>query len=170
MKNHLHIRSTLALACLCAAPTFAANWQIFAATNSDKAYFFFDSDTVVKQGDAVTVWIKYVKDQSFPDSDGSYATAMREIFTCSKRTTQVLTSVIYDKTGNFIKTYTNPGKPEEIIPDSVSEGMLKAICTPDFPKNKSRDLYFPATDNDVFKHAASLFDWRREKNTDPAPK
>ena len=170
MKNHLLIRFTLALVSLCAAPTFAANWQIFTATNSDKAYFFFDSDTVVKQGDAVTIWIKYVRDQSFPDSDGSYASAMREVYTCSKRTFQILTTAIYDKTGNFIKTYSNSGQPSDVIPGSVADGMLKAICTKDFPNNKSGDLYRPATENDVFKHAASLFDWWREKNTDPAPK
>lgn len=170
MKNQIFKRLAFAIACSCMTPVYAANWQIYATTNTDTAYFFFDSETVIRQGDTVTIWNKYVNDQSKPDSDGSYATSTRYVYNCSKRTTQALTSAIYDKDGKFISTYPNPGKPTEVIPDSVGEGMLKVVCTPDFPKNKSRSLYYPATDNDVFKHAADLFDFQRAKYTDPAPK
>ena len=161
---------TISLFMLCASQSFAATWYTFTRNYTDAALYFFDLDTIIKQGDTITIWVKYVNDQSSPDSDGSYSTAQKTLYTCSKRTMQVFTSVIYDKTGKFIRTFPEPSTVIDLVPGSVGEGILKTICAPDFPKNKSGDLYFAVDGNDIFKHTQLYFDFQRAKNNDPAPK
>jgi len=161
-------RIALAIACLCMAPVYAADWQIFATTNTDKAYFFFDRETVTKEGNTVTVWIKWVKDRSNV-IEGSFSRASKEVFICSKRTSQTMVSASYDKDGKFIRAYPIPEAVEDIVPGSVYAAILKVVCAPDFPKQKSGEFYFPATNNDVFKHTADLFELQRAQNIDPAP-
>jgi hypothetical protein len=93
----------------------------------------------------------------------------KEVFLCSKRTSQTMVSASYDKDGKFIRAYPTPGAVEDIVPGSVYAAILKLVCAPDFPKQKSGEFYFPATNNDVFKHTADIFEIERAKNTDPAP-
>ena len=169
MKTKMFKRLALALACVCAAPVYASEWQIFADTNGTNAYYFFDRATVLKQGGSVTLWIKYVQNLSKPDTDGSYATAMKEVYVCSKRTNQILSYSTYDKDGQFIKSKQNAGTVTDIAPDTIGEGIFKAVCSSDFPNNKSRKLYVPATNNDPFKHTADLFEYFRAQKTDLAP-
>lgn len=148
----------------------AATWYTFNNVLTDTKVYFFDMDTIQRQGDTVTIWIKYVTDPAVPDTDGSFATASKWSYLCGKRTAQILTSVTYDKAGKFIKTFPNPSLIMDIIPDSVGEAVLKTVCASDFPKNKSQDFYFLADGNDVFRHTARFFDQERAKNSDPAPK
>lgn len=144
------------VAMLCAAlfmspTTFASTWNVFTkAYNSESALFYFDADSVIRRGDAVILWVKYVN-VKYPDSDGSWSTASRYELTCSNRTAKILAASTYDKTGKFIASQQNPGRANEIAPDSILEGILKAACTRDFPRSKSRKLYFPVKDNDIFQ-------------------
>jgi hypothetical protein len=163
----------VAVACtfssLLICPAVASTWNTFAkAFNTETALFFFDADTVQKQTDNVTIWIKYVNTVK-PDLDGSWATAARYTLTCSKRKSQILTSSIYDKDGKFIRSYPNPGKPIDIAPDSILEEILTATCQPDFPRNKSREFYFAVKDNDIFAHTKRFMEYI-ESQKDAAPK
>lgn len=147
----------------------ASTWNTFTqAFNKDIGLWFFDADTIQKQKDTITIWIKYVNTVK-ADNDGSWATASRYIFTCSKRKTQVLTSSIYDKDGNFIRSYPTPGSQVDITPDSILEGIYTAVCKPDFPKNKSGELYFQVKDNDIFAHTKQFMEYL-ESQKDAAPK
>ena len=157
------------LSVLCGTSAQATNWYTFSEAIATNALYFFDLDTVIKQGRSVTIWSKYVNDRQKPDSDGSYATAQKITFTCDKRTTQVFTTVIYDINGKFIKTFPNPTAVQDVKPGSVIEEMVKAVCAPDFPKNTSGELYFQVTGGDIFTHAANYFDAKRAQTTDPAP-
>lgn len=154
MKTLLTVkRACLLVSCIfLAMPSLASTWNTFAkAFNTESALFFFDSDTVIRQPDMVTLWVKYVNTKA-PDADGSWLTAQRYVFTCSKRTAQVMTTSLYDKDGKFFKSLPNPGRATDIVPDTILEQILQAVCTSDFPKNKSRDLYFPVEDNDIVSH------------------
>ena len=169
----LGINALCASVCICASlassPAVASTWNTFVeAYNAETALFFFDADTVTKQGDTVTLWVKYVNTKK-ADADGSWATASRYVLTCSKRTAQVLTSSLYDKDGKFMRSFPNPGQSQDIVPDSILEGVHKAACTPDFPRNKSGNLYFPVKDNDIFQHTRSFLEYL-ESRKDQAPK
>lgn len=168
-RNRVVATSVCFFMSLLTSHAIASTWNTFAeAYNVDSALFFFDADTVLKQGDTVTLWVKYVNTKQ-PDSDGSWATASRYVITCSKRTAQVMTTSLYDKDGKFIRSLNNPGQPRDIVPDSILEGVHKAVCTPDFPRNKSGDLYFPVKDNDIFQHTRSFVEYMESKK-DQAPK
>jgi hypothetical protein len=166
----IHLKSILVpAAVIVSASCPASTWNTFtSAFNEETALFFFDADTVSKQGDSVALWVKYVNTK-VPDSDGSWSTASRYIIVCSKRTAQILSSSIYDRDGKFMKSYPRPGKAEEIVPDSILEAIHAAACSADFPKNKSGKQYFPVSDNDIFEHTRRYLELR-ESQRDQAPK
>jgi hypothetical protein len=165
----IQAKFALVLAALLASSSgLASTWNTFAeAFNEETALFFFDADTVLKQGDSVTLWVKYVNTKK-PDSDGSWSTAQRTLIVCSKRTQQILSSSIYDKDGNFIRSFSEPGKVRDIAPDSIIEGIHQAACAADFPRNKSKKLYFPVDDNDIYQHTRRYLEYR-ESQRDKAP-
>ena len=168
-RNRVVATSVCFVMSLLSSHAIASNWNTFAqAYNVDSALFFFDADTVLKQGDTVTLWMKSVNTKQ-PDSDGSWATASRYVITCSKRTAQVMTNSLYDKDGKFISSRNTPGQPTDIIPDSILEEIHKAVCTPDFPRNKSGNLYFPVKGNDIFQYTRFFVEYIESKK-DQAPK
>ena len=170
MLKYLPSLASAALGLLSVTATHASTWYTFSQTQTDTALYFFDLDTVVMQGDTLTIWVKYVNDPMNPDGDGSFATAQKYNFICSKRTLQVFTSATYDKAGKFIRAFPIVGKVKEATPGSIAEGLVTAVCAPDFPKNKSHDLYFQVRGNDILRHTADYFENQRAISTDPAPK
>ena len=131
--------------------------------------YYFDRDTVIKTSISTTLWVKVVTDTTQEQKDGVYSTALKYLYNCNARTLQVLSSANYDKAGKFIKSFNEPGKAQDIIPGSIGEEILKTVCAPDFPKSKSRDVYFPLEDSDLFKNTNEYFEYLRSR-VDPAPK
>lgn len=149
-----------------AASAFASSWHFTWAGNNE-TLFFFDADTVEKNREITTVWVKIVRTNR-PDTDGSWATAVRWRMNCTKRTIQTLASSDYDQDGKFMKSYPNPGKETEVIPDSTGESMLKIACAADFPKNKSNKEYFKIDNNDVFQATRNYIEYvKSQKDTAP---
>ena len=75
----------------------------------------------------------------------------------------------YDKNGKFIKSYPNPAREQEVVPDSTGEGMLKIACVTDFPKDKPDKPYFTISGNDVFAFTRQFVEWA-DSQKDQAPK
>ncbi len=148
---------------------FVANWFIFNAVGNGSILYFFDPETVVKNGDSITIWLKYVNEEKSPDTDGSYSTAQKEEFVCSKKTNQVLLSSTYNKNQQLVLTSTKNGPILDIQPNSMASEMIKIICSPDFPQNKKSDLYFPIEGGDIYAYAKKYFDYIKAKKSDPAP-
>lgn len=166
-----YLAASLVLALSCVSGAQAASWYMFNNHYTDTSFFYFDHDTVTKQGSTVTIWVKSVNDQNFPNSDGSLSAAIKDSYDCAKRTVRTLTATTYGKNAQFIRTNSNPGKAEDVIPGSIGEGLLKTVCAPDFPKNKSGDFYFgPIVNNNIFEHAAAYSEYLRAKKANPALK
>lgn len=157
----------LAFSGLVINPATASTWNVFNHAFNDDTLFYFDADTVQKQSDTVTLWLKYVK-LIKADSDGSWSTAMKYTLTCSTRKYQVFASSTYDKDGKFMASNSNPGTQKDITPDSLIEEMHKVSCQKDFPKNKSREKYFPVDDNNIFAHSKRYVEYVESKK-DAAP-
>ncbi|WOB06867.1 surface-adhesin E family protein [Piscinibacter gummiphilus] len=134
---------------LCVGSTWASSWN-WASVGNDETRYFFDADTVEKTRETTTVWVKTVQ-VSKPDTDGSWSTALRWRFNCSKRTVQSLGWSIYDKDGKFIRSNSNPTSETAVVPDSTGEAMLKIACEANFPRDKSGERYFKLSSNDVFQ-------------------
>ncbi len=147
----------------------ASAWNTFGNVSGSSMLIYFDAESVVRRPDVVTVWLKYVYDTGSKQSDNVYSLALRMAFNCKARTTQVLTSSSYDRDGVFIRTDSTAGTPQDIIPDSLGDGMAKAICAANFPNDKSGSQYAPTLKNDPRGEAAMWFDYKRAKSADPAP-
>ena len=145
----------------------SATWN-YSGVGNDDANYFFDQDTVAKTGDTVMVWMKSVQTRNL-DTDGSWATAYKWRINCAKRTMQTLTASAYEKNGKFINSLSTPGREEEVIPDSLGEGILKIACEADFPKNKPGKKYLPVADNDIFAATRRYVEWS-DSRKNQAPK
>jgi hypothetical protein len=154
---------------LSVSPAMSATWNLVGADDTDVA--FFDADTVVKTGDTVTLWVKYVKNTNVVVADGVYAAAVKMNLSCTKHTVRLREGATYDRDGKFIEADADSATPV-ILPveaGPIDEIILQAACTADFPKSKSREFYYPVAGNDVFRFTASYFENMKNSQTDPAP-
>src|SRR5512140_3363363 len=94
-----------AVMAICSTAAHASSWRYLNAA-SDDMVAYFDAESVVKKGNTVTLWIKYVNEPNTPDSDGSYSSAQKMVYFCKKRTSQVLTSTSYDKSKKIIRAFS----------------------------------------------------------------
>lgn len=159
-----------ALLSLSGTSAFASSWHNFYSANTDDAEYFFDADSVVKAGGVVTVWVKTVQKNS-PESDGSWSIALNWRINCQKRTITILSSSTYDSAGKFIKSNSNVSSETQITPDSVGEGVQKAACMADFPRNTpaTKGIYFTLADNDIYAFTRRLVEIKKGQ-VDNAPK
>jgi len=149
------------------SPAFASEWNFLWVGNEDTR-FFFDADTVEKNRDTITVWIKTVQ-TTRPDRDGSWATALRWRMNCTKRTIQTLAMSVYDRDGKFIRSVNATGQESAVVPDSTGEAVLKIACEPNFPRDTSGIKYFKLENNDVFQATKNYVELQRSQ-VDTAPK
>lgn len=167
MKNPGRI-STGLLLLIFTSTTFASAWN-FVWVGNDEIQYFFDADTVEKTRDRnVLVWVKAVNTTK-ADSDGSWSTAYRWKFNCSKKTGQSLAWSSYDSDGKFVRSGSTPGVEKEMVPDSLGEAMLKIACEPNFPNDKSSKDYFKLEGVDVFQATKNYVEYKKSK-IDSAPK
>ena len=163
-------RSTLVLAVAltsCIANVSASTWNLILVGNQE-ALHFFDADTVEKSGNTVTLWTKTVQSRK-ADSDGSWATANRELFDCSARTIQRLSWSSYNNNGDYIGSSHRPSTPYSPAPDTIGEALLRIACEPNFPRDTTGKNYFKPTSNDVFKVRDNIVR-RLNSQVDIAPK
>ena len=159
---------TVGILVLATAQVEAATWNTFSQAYNEESLFFFDADTVIKAGDTTTVWIKYVKTHA-PDDDGSWSTAQRTVVNCKKHTTQTVAVSLYAKDQKFMRSANGVSKETEPAPESILEELVKAVCTPDFPKSTAKKNYFPVANNDIYTHTASYYQYMLSQK-DSAPK
>lgn len=134
----------------------SVTWYTLTKTLPHSVYFFVP-DSVVRRNDIVTLWVKYVNDPAFPDSDGSYSTAFKESFDCKNRTLSGLAVVTYSK-DQFVMSLNQEAQPATpIVPDSWADDARSVFCLADFPQLAHPDLYFPATNNDIYAHSTAWF-------------
>ena len=157
----------VALCSLLTSPVFASTWH-FVWVGNDEVRFFFDGDTVERNREITTVWIKTVRTNQ-ADGDGSWASALRWRMNCSKRTIQTLAWSSYAKDGKFLKSNSNPAPEEPTIPDSTGEAILKIACEANFPRDTSGEKYFKLEGNDVFQATKNFVEYRKTQ-MDVAPK
>ena len=169
MKKIINCKHIFAALIFVSAPyeALASSWYTTNVGNNDTSYYF-DAESVSRTKDVILVWIKTVQNYAV-DTDGSWATAYRWKFNCTRKTIQTMASSTYDKDGKFIKSNTNPSGETEVIPDSTGEGMLRLTCAADFPKNKSEKDYVKVSDNDVFEATRRYVQYVKSK-VDTAPK
>lgn len=123
-----HIKLIAATALIMAAtPAFAANW-IYNATSPNGAVYYYDSDTILRSRNQVTVWEKH--DFSRDKTTKKSETRARYRYDCAERTSTLLQLSNYYPDGKNESFIWNTSEQEErgVIPDSFAEKMLEAVC------------------------------------------
>ncbi len=109
------------------APAYAANW-VYVATNTNKADWYYDSDTIRRFGNQITVWVKI--DHSRNKTVKYRETLVRYRYDCADRTSTALQLTDYypdGKNETFIwETYEQ--EEQAVAPETVIEGVLEAVC------------------------------------------
>jgi hypothetical protein len=130
MKKSIGTKALVAaigLALMPIAPAYAANW-VYVTTNPNKVVFSYDSNTIRRSGNQVTVWEKY--DHSRDKTTKKRETKARLRYDCAERTETLLEWIIYypnGKTDTFaFDTYEQ--KESSVAPDTVAEDILEAVC------------------------------------------
>jgi hypothetical protein len=143
----------------------AATWNVFAMHDA-KALYFFDSDTVVRNGSVVTLWNKQINNASNPNADGSYSTAFLQSFDCAKSETRILSMITYDKNHERMRTYRTPGRVMHVVGDAGAlDFLMRAACLPDFPAAKGATFH-PAHNNDEYQYSADYFSFLRQQENE----
>jgi hypothetical protein len=124
--KHIKLIAAAALV-LAAAPAFAADW-VYNATTPNGAVIYYDSDTILRSRNKVTVWERYdfTSDKTTKKSE----TRARYQYDCAERTSTLLQLSNYYPDGKNESFIWNTSEQEErgVIPDSFSEKMLEAVC------------------------------------------
>lgn len=147
----------------------ASSWNFpFAIDVKERAYYF-DADSVEKNGDFTIVWFKTIQKRNL-DTDGSWATAFRYKFNCVKKTVQGLGYTTYDSDGKYLKSRDQSTEIIYPAPDSIAEAMTKLVCKNNFPNYKSSDKdFFKVDDGDLYRATRRLVEFENSRN-DPALK
>lgn len=154
---------------LLSLPAQAATWYRFASTVGSHTLFFFDRDSVIKHGDKVTIWILAVREDKYPDSDGSFSTATRYVYSCKERTVQHLAQVAYGKDGQVIRSFNKPDTASDIVPGTVGEDIYNTVCSHNFPRDKKSVLYLPVEGNNTAAATNNYFAEQEALQVDVAP-
>ncbi len=133
---------TFLLMVVSSLPACAANWYFFTQVQSSHEVYFFDQSSVVTHGKTVTIWYKSQRDEDYPNESGVVSVTVRARFDCHGRTIRRLSAISYNKSGNVLFSDSAPGAVEEIIPGTIAEGIIVAVCSRNFPRQKS-PLYSP---------------------------
>lgn len=115
-----------------ATPAFAANW-VYVLTNDTGTVYYYDSDTIQRSGQWVIVWEKWdhSRDKTVPQREQK----IRWRYDCAGRTSTPLQLTKYfpNRTNETITWETYQQKAAAIIPETVGEAQLKAVCAATVP-------------------------------------
>jgi hypothetical protein len=109
------------------APAYAANW-VYVTTSDRGSDYYYDSDTIQRSGNKVTYWEKV--DHSRDKTVKRRESKDRYLCDCAMRTRTLLQATSYypDGTNEAFSYNTYEQKEHAVIPDTVGESMLEAVC------------------------------------------
>ena len=112
---------------MAATPAFAANW-VYIDQSTENTVYYYDSDTIQRSGNLVTVWEKY--DYRRNKTVKYRERKQRSRFNCEERTVIILDFVTSYPDGR-IEAFNVPPYQQKAItipPDTVVEDIFKAVC------------------------------------------
>lgn len=112
---------------MAATPAFAANW-IYLLTDNQGAAHYYDSETLQRTGNYITVWTK--SDHSRDRTVKFRERKNRSRYECIGRKITNLMEIIYypDGTNESAEYLPYQQTVRSIIPDTVAEKQMEAVC------------------------------------------
>lgn len=159
---------------LCVLNAHSATWFLFRNAISDDGLYFFDGDTVEKNENSKTIWIKNIKNKNLIIKNKTYSEVIKYSVYCEKRKIQTLSAAFYDKKDNPIGMIPELNDLYDIIPGTIFEKMFKVICSADFPMNPSLNFtgnaYSRVSENNPYKFTEEFFEIMRPKKIRKQPR
>lgn len=130
MKKSNGTATLLGVVCLALmpiAPAYAANW-VYVTTSDVGSNYYYDSDTIQRFGNQVTYW--EMVDHSRDKTVKARESKDRYRCDCAERTRTLLQATSYYRNGTS-ETFTWDAYEQTeaaVIPGSVGEAMLEAVC------------------------------------------
>ncbi len=157
--------AALAVAC---AQAGAATWNVFVSDGGDERGLrrtFFDADSVVRQGDAVTVSFEAMHDVEVEPSrqEGAYKSLDRRTFHCGARTLETTDAEAFDWDGNRSVQPGSDGHPVVVPRGSDEEHWLDAACAATFPRPQPGGSFVRVPQNDPDDWAIEYFRGERAR-------
>jgi hypothetical protein len=127
MKSRKTSAVAALLVSLLTAPANAAT-RIYVAKSNNGAVHYYDAESLRRSGNQVTVWTKtdYSQDRTTEWREDK----TRVKYDCAERSYANLDMVVYHPSGKVeIVNAPKPERPlQSIVPDSVSESKMEAVC------------------------------------------
>lgn len=130
MKKSIGTTTLLGVMCLAAMPmlpVYAANW-VYVSTDQNNAVNYYDSDTIRRSGNQVTVWemVDFSRDKTVKER----VKKVRYRYDCSERTSTLLQMIIYypDGSNETITLEAYEQKATALAPETIGEMMLETVC------------------------------------------
>ena len=143
----------------------AATWYAFVRISTESQIEFFDQDSVVKNNNNVTIWQKWIENPRTLKNGDSFETTVKIEYNCKLKTARMYSHISHDESGNTLQAFTQPGKTTDVVPGTIGEETLHAICKTDFPRKLNAKEFVLVKDNDPAAFAQNIFD----NVTDTAP-
>lgn len=109
---------------LCAAPALASDW-FFVGKNSYGSTYEIDRETLIRDGNTVTFWLRVKYGAGSPQGEADGYTARRRA-DCVDRSYQDLQTQ-YMKDGQILRT-TDEEEKRQAPPGSIAETVVKSAC------------------------------------------
>jgi hypothetical protein len=122
-----------ALTCV-AMPAFASNWITVDGAPGDPQVTDIDTTSITRNGHIVSVWERATlatpRMLAGTDAQPTSVVKIHTRFDCANRMQSTSSMTKYSTTGDAIGTNTGNGGFEDVIPDSVGDSIMRAICKP----------------------------------------
>ena len=126
-KESNFVKKLFFISLILLSSTALADWVQVGESND--GIFYFDPDTVRKDGDLRKVWgIQDLKDR---DKDGEKSRRYREEYDCKGARKRYLSATTHSGSmagGDTLMTVSEPSPWSEIRPESVGDDILKLVC------------------------------------------
>ncbi len=110
-----------------ATPAFAVKW-VYITSSESGTDIYYDADTISRAGEQVIVWERWdhLRDKTHKEREQK----TRFQYDCEQRTSTILNIILYypNKTNKSYTWEKYEQKADPIIPDTVGEAKLEAIC------------------------------------------
>ena len=130
MKKSNGTATLLGIMCLAlmpVTPAYAANW-VYVSTDTNNAVSYYDSDTIQRSGNQVTLWEKV--DRSRDKTVKERQRKVQYRYDCAGRTATLLQIIKYypDGSNETLTLETYEQKAQALAPETIGEMMLEAVC------------------------------------------
>lgn len=130
---------------------------------SNQYMVFLDTKSLQKKGNLVSAWTLWVANPTGPDKGQGAYQMSHDLYDCAEELSSTDVYVTYDGSGQVISSQSFQGKLSPVVPDTIGENALSAVC-------KVGHIRGPAfTDRDSAVASAQTFMRQQSASSNDAP-